>query len=151
MKIDLEQIGSSTSPYCFRVGFHSSDDRYLLQYPNPTDLEFATEDGIQASHFCTPIMGSFPIDDFVLNRNQRIMFDFDVNVNGMSPEAGAWRIDLPPARYWLTFVYQIDRETEWYDFLAKRSRFAAMTPIWRGAMRSNTIPVDVGSNIENAR
>lgn len=151
MKIDLEQVGSSSCPYCFRVAFHSSADRLLLQYPNPTDLEFTTEDGNLASHFCTQIMGSFPIDDFVLNRNQRIMFDLNVNVNGTSPEAGSWKIELPKGRYWLTFVYNIARDTEWYDFLAKRSRFAAITPIWRGTMRSNTIPVDVFSNSEDAK
>ena len=143
MKIDLEQIGTSKSPFCFRVGFHSSVDRYLLQYPNPTDLEFASEDGNQPARFGTQIMGSFPIDDFVLNRYQRIMFDLNVNVDGTYGEAGVWRIDLPAGRYRLTFVYHIDRDTEWFDFLAKRSRFAAITPIWRGTVRSNTIAVDV--------
>ena len=55
-------------------------------------------------------MGQFPVDDFVLNRNQRIMFDINVNVNRTCPDAGAWEIELPPGQYLITFVYDVHRE-----------------------------------------
>jgi hypothetical protein len=41
--------------------------------------------------------------------------------------------------YDVHFGYRVDRETDWYDLLAKRSRFASLTPIWRGSVESNTI------------
>ena len=76
----------------------------------PNDFEFANADGTPATHFFTQFMGQFPVDDFVLNRNQRIMFDINVNVNRTCPDAGAWEIELPPGQYLITFVYDVHRE-----------------------------------------
>ena len=73
------------------------------------------------------------------------MFDLLANVNGATPEGIAWTISLPIGRYHVTYNYHVDRVTDWYDFLAKRSRFAGITPIWRGTETSNTIEVDIVS------
>lgn len=151
MKIDLEQVDAKIAPYRFRVGFHSSEGRCLLQYPNPTDFEFVNIDGPPNPIFGIRILGSFPIDDFVLNPNQRITFDVDINVNGIRDGESVWRVDLEPGNYCLTFVYEMAEETEWYDFLAKRSRFAALTPIWRGTVRSNKIELVVCTNSGQAK
>lgn len=61
-------------------------------------------------------------------------------------------IDLPTGKYNVHFVYRVDRDAEWYDFLAKRSRFAALIPIWRGEVQSNTIRFAVmDAETENAK
>ncbi len=75
MQIDLENVRSADAPYCFRLGFHSAVERSLLQYPNPTGLKFSRLHDQAHFCFCTPLFGQFPLDDFVLNPAQRIMFD----------------------------------------------------------------------------
>jgi hypothetical protein len=86
-------------------------------------------------------MVSGPLDDFVLNPNARIAFDLVANINETNPTQ-RWSIELPQGTYHVHYAYHVDRDTEWYDFLAKRSRFTAITPIWRGTVRSNTIRFD---------
>lgn len=143
MQIDLENVSSADTPFCFRLGFHSAAERNLLQYPNPTGLKFSSLSNQVPSYCCTPFFGQFPLDDFVLNPSQRIMFDLIPKVNPDSQIAIAWSIKLEKGSYLVHYEYHVDRETDWYDFLAKRSRFAGITPIWRGTINSNTIEISV--------
>jgi hypothetical protein len=138
LEISLNQIDDSPTPNTFRVAFHSATERCLLPYPSVTGLTFTNAFGNQAAEWKTQNRVSEPLDDFVLNPGARIAFDLYANINGDNKEH-RWVIDLPKGTYDLQFVYVVDRETDWYDFLAKRSRFAAMTPIWRGSLQSNTI------------
>ena len=151
MKIELEQIGTSNNPFCFRLAFHSSVDRCLLQYPNPYGLQFLDKMNERAAQWCTPLFGQFPLDDFVLNPRQRIMFDLLVKVNDEAGDNQGWKIQLDPGKYMVTYQYHVDRETDWYDFLAKRSRFAGITPIWRGTENSNSIEIEVASPNKHAK
>jgi len=142
LEISLEHIADSPTPETFRVAFHSATERCLLPYPNVTGLTFTNASGIKAAEWRTRVFISEPLDDFVLNPGARIAFDLYANINGGCNEH-RWMIDLPAGKYDVHFVYCVDRDTEWYDFLAKRSRFAALTPIWRGSIQSNTIPFTV--------
>ena len=98
--------------------------------------------GNSAAEWRTRSFVSAPLDDFVLDPDARIAFDVYAKINA-DREKHQWVIDLPAATYGVYFEYCVDRETDWYDFLAKRSRFATVTPIWRGSVRSNTIRFSV--------
>ena len=138
MEISLEHIADSSTPNTFRVAFHSATERCLVQYPSVTGLTFVDASGNKTGQWLTRVLVSEPLDDFVLNPRDRISFDLYANINADSQDH-RWFIDLPAGMYDVHFVYRVDRETEWYDFLAKRSRFASLTPIWRGSVESNTI------------
>jgi hypothetical protein len=138
LEVSLEHIADSPTPNTFRVAFHSAAERCLLPYPCVTGLTFADASGNKIGEWGTRVFVSEPLDDFVLNPHDRISFDLYANINADSHDH-RWVIDLPAGTYNVHFVYHVDRETDWYDFLAKRSRFAALTPIWRGSVRSNTI------------
>ncbi|TWU43625.1 hypothetical protein Poly51_62800 [Rubripirellula tenax] len=142
MEISLEHIAVSRTPETFRVAFHSATERCLLPYPKVTGLTFTNASGNKTAAWRTRVFAAEPLDDFVLNPGARIAFDLYANVNGRCDEH-RWMIDLPAGTYNVHFAYSVDRDTEWYDFLAKRSRFAALTPIWRGSIESNTIPFTV--------
>ena len=45
----------------------------------------------------------------------------------------------PSANAALDFRYHVDDKRDWYDFLAKRSRFASLTPPWNGTIESDAI------------
>lgn len=124
MRIDLEQICCPDAPYCFRLGIHSDAERSLLRYPHPTGLRFSSL--LDPDHFldCTPFFGQFPQDDFVLSPSQQIMFDLIPHVNPESRHSIPWSIELESGAYLVHYEYHVDRETDWYDFLAKRSRFS---------------------------
>jgi hypothetical protein len=138
MEIELKHIIDSPIPYTFRIAFHSTDKRCLLPYPCVTGLTFADASGNNVAEWGTRYLVSKPLDDFVLNPRARIAFDLYANINADSEE-DRWVIDLPTGTYDVYYSYHVDREADWYDFLAKRSRFAGTTPIWRGSVRSNTI------------
>ncbi len=138
MEISLEHIDDSPTSNMFRVAFHSAAERCLLPYPNVTGLTFTNALGNKTAEWRTRFLVSEPLDDFVLNPRSRISFDLYAGINADS-EDHRWVIDLPAGTYDVHFAYRVDRDTDWYDFLAKRSRFAAMTPIWRGSIQSNTI------------
>lgn len=142
MKIFLEHISDSPTPHTFRVTFHSATQRCLLPYPSVIGLTFADDHGKQAANWVTSILTIEPLDDFVLNPGTRIAFDLIAGINA-AREKHRWRIDLASGTYDVHFTYEVDRDRDWYDFLAKRSRFAAITPIWRGSIRSNAIPFRV--------
>jgi hypothetical protein len=104
-----------------------------------------------AAEWRTRVFVSQPLDDFVLDPGARIAFDLHANINGGYNEH-QWMIDLPAGEYDIHFLYRVDRDTEWHDFLAKRSRFAALTPIWHGTVQSNTIQFTViDAQTENAK
>ena len=92
---------------------------------------------------------SAPRDYFVLTPESRIAFDLYASINPSPKTESLWNIDLPNGDYWVKYVYHVDRDTDWYDFLAKRSRFAGITPIWRGTLESNTIPITITNSDAN--
>lgn len=138
MEISLEHIEDSPIPHTFRVSFHSTAQRWLLMYPSEIGLRFACASGCLAAQWMTTILIVAPMDDFVLNPGGRISFDLVAGINADS-KSYRWVIDIPPGIYSVQFLYEVDRDREWYDFLAKRSRFVDLTPIWRGSLESNTI------------
>lgn len=138
LEVSLEHIADSPIPNTFRVAFHSAAERCLLPYPRVTGLIFADAFGNKSGEWGTRYLGSEPLDDFVLNPHDRISFDLYANINA-NRQDHRWVIDLPAGTYDVHFAYCVDRETDWHDFLGKRSRFAALTPIWRGSVRSNSI------------
>ncbi len=140
MQISLELIQSSPTAATFRVAFHSATQRCLLPYPQVTGLKFVDASQDTTIPWRTHVMASGPIDDFVLEPGAKIAFELTAKIN-MSRQASPWTIDLPPGDYRVHFAYHVERDAVWYDFLQKRSRFAAITPIWRGAVQSNTIPL----------
>ena len=142
MQIFLEHIGDSATLETFWVAFHTATERCLLPYPKVTGLTFTIASGNKAAEWRTRVIGSEPLDDFVLNPGARIAFDLHASINGGCNDH-RWMIDLPAGTFDVHFMYRVDRDTEWYDFLAKRSRFAALTPIWRGEVQSNTIQFTV--------
>ena len=142
MEIELAHIADSPTLNTFRVAFHDSDQRYLLPYPCVTGLMFTNSSGSTLAEWKTGCLVSEPLDDFVLNPGARIAFDLYANIN---PDADdhRWGINLPVGKYNVHYSYCVERDTDWYDFLARRSRFAALTPIWRGSVQSDTIPFSV--------
>lgn len=138
MEISLDYTADSPNPHTFRVAFHSVAGRCLLPYPSVTGLTFADDSGKKVAEWRTRVLASVPCDDFVLRPGDRISFDLHADINADS-EDHRWVIDLPAGTYNVHFAYRVDGETDWYDFLAKRSRFAAMTPVWRGSVQSNAV------------
>ncbi|MBW3599316.1 MAG: hypothetical protein KY475_18865, partial [Planctomycetes bacterium] len=126
MEISLEYIADSTAQDTFRVAFHSAAERCLLPYPSVTGLTFTDASGNKAAEWRTRVFVSQPLDDFVLNPGDRISFDLHANINADS-QGNRWFIDLPAGTYDVHFAYRVERDTDWYDFLAKRSRFASLT------------------------
>jgi hypothetical protein len=139
MEIELEHIDDSAIPNTFRVAFHSADKRCLLPYPCVTGLKFTDSSGSNAAQWETRYLVSEPLNDFVLIRGARFAFDLYAHINADCSIQLLWVFDLPSGRYLVHYLYRVDRDTDWYDFLAKRSRFAAITPLWRGSIQSNTI------------
>lgn len=138
MQISLEHIDDAPTPSTFRVAFHSAADRWLLPYPCVTGLTFTDTVGNPAPEWVTRELRTEPLDDFVLTPGARIAFDLHANINGIR-RVDRWSIELMSGEYLVHFGYRVDRDTEWYDYLAKRSRFAAMTRVWRGEVRSNVV------------
>ena len=138
MKIDLERVGDSLDPITFRVAFHSAAERCLLPYPCVTGLKFRNPSGGAAAPWLTRHLVAAPLDDFVLIPRGRIAFDLHVNIDMKSIQY-PWILELTSGEYDVQYHYEVDRETDWYDFLAKRSRFVATTPIWRGEIQSNVV------------
>lgn len=151
LRISLEHIGNSETLETFRVAFYAATERCLLPYPNVTGLTFTNAAGHEASKWRTRVIPSEPLDDFVLSPGARIAFDLHADIHGGCSEH-RWALDLSAGKYHVRFVYHVDRDNEWHDFLAKRSRFAAFTPIWRGKVVSNTIEFTVNDGpTENAK
>jgi len=137
--IALEHVSANSTYHTFRVAFHSATSRMLLPYPQVTGIRILDESGIKVGEWRTRVIGSVPVDDFVLAPKARIAFDLMAFVNCEPTPVRRWSIELPIGKHFAKFVYQISRECDWYDYLAKRSRFAHMTPPWNGTVESNTI------------
>ncbi|PQO40930.1 hypothetical protein [Blastopirellula marina] len=143
MQISLELIRNVPQTPSFRVAFHGTKERFLLPYPCVHGLTFVNSCTRQTFSWLTSILAIAPLDDFVLRPYDRISFDLPSNIN-VAPETSLWWIELPPGEYDVHFLYHVERDTNWYDFLRKRSRFADVTPIWRGRLQSNVVRYVVG-------
>ncbi len=152
MQIELELIDALSRPAIFRVAFLGATDRFLLQYPQCRGLRFYTANGDIAAEWGTRVLISTPLDDFVLTPKSRIAFDLLANINPVPTTESLWNIILPNGEYSVKYVYHVDRDTDWYDFLAKRSRFAGITPIWRGTRESNAVTITIAnSTVDTAK
>ena len=152
MQIELELIDALSRPAIFRVAFLGATDRILLQYPQCRGLRFYAANGNIAAEWGTRVLISAPLDDFVLTPKSRISFDLLANINPVPTAENLWSIILPNGEYSVKYVYHVDRDTDWYDFLGKRSRFAGVTPIWRGTRESNAVTITIAnSSVENAK
>ncbi len=143
MEVNLEIIDAVSRPAIFRVAYSGAENRYLLQYPQIYDLQFLDESENIAAEWGTRFLTSGPLDDFVLAPGSRIAFDLYASINPEPSKRALWSIDLPSGNYSVRFVYHFEGERDWYDFLDKRSRFAAVTPIWRGTLISNTVSLRI--------
>lgn len=145
MEILLERVIDTPLPNTFRVSFQNSTERFLLPYPEVTGLIFCDSEGKQVAEWRTRSLCIAPQDDFVLKPGVRIAFDIHANINADS-ECMSWVIEIPPGKYSVHYRFQVARDTDWYDFLQKRSRFVDITPIWQGEMRSNSIDFEVSKS-----
>jgi hypothetical protein len=143
VQIDLELIDTISRPAVFRVAYYGVDARHLLQYPRVCGLRFFDLSGNLAAEWGTRFLVSAPLDDFVLAPKSRIAFDLYASINPEPSAEALWNILLPNGDYSVKFEYHVDRDTDWYDFLAKRSRFAGITPIWRGTQISNSVSITI--------
>ncbi len=150
MEITLEYIPDSPVQYTFRVAFHSSQQRHLMPYPCATGLVFINSQDEQFNGWDTRSLAITPLDDFVLYQDARISFDLYATINGIGLGNG-FIIDLPPDRYTVEYRYHVERDTEWYDFLKKRSRFVDITPLWQGTVVSNAVSFDFNGTADNAK
>ena len=149
MQIELELIDESSRPAIFRVAFFGANDRLLLQYPHCRGLRFYNANGDFAAEWGTSVLLSVPLDDFVITPNSRIAFDLLATINPQSTTESLWNIFLPNGEYSVKYEHHVDRDTDWYDFLAKRSRFAGKTPIWRGTRESNAVTFTISQGTVN--
>lgn len=135
----LEHIDAVDGRHTFRVAFSDSDSRILLPYPQVTGIRFLDPDDSILAELKTRYLSTSPLDDFVLTPDARIAFDLRIVVNDKLESGGDWKVDLPVGRIRARFHYHVDDKRDWYDFLAKRSRFSELTPPWKGTLESNTI------------
>ena len=138
-EIELSYVDGTAHEHVFRVAFLRCTGRVLLPYPSVTGLEFADENHTRVAEFQTRYLVSEPRDEFVLESGARIAFDITAYVNVEPTEDRRWVIPIPEGEYDVTYVYTADADAPWYDYLAKQSRFAALTPPWGGTVRSNSI------------
>lgn len=138
-RITLENIGPGLDCHIFRVAFESSDDRYLLNYPEVPGLQFTLARGRVLHEFTTRFLTSAPQDEFVLNPSDRIAFDLRAYINLGSSSEKRWTIDLAPGEYEVNYTYSIDSKRRRYDYLNKGSRFADITKPWSGSVLSNVV------------
>lgn len=143
MKIDLEVVDPDARPAVFRVAYSGAESRHLLQYPRVCGLRFFDANDNLAAEWGCRFLLSAPLDDFVLAPRSRIAFDLYASINPEPSTETIWNIYLANGDYSVRFEYTVDRETDWYDFLAKRSRFAGITPIWRGSLMSNAVRISI--------
>ena len=136
--IELEHVNEGSDFHTFRVAFSGADSRILLPYPQVTGIRLMDSSDAIIDEWQTRYLVSAPLDDFVLVPGARIAFDLRGYVNCESDRA-RWTINMPIGACRARFRYHVDDKREWYDFLAKRSRFAAITPPWNGTIESNTI------------
>ena len=137
--IELEHVNEGSNFHTFRVAFAGAESRILLPYPQITGVRLLGDSDAQAAEWHTRFLVSKPLDDFVLMPRARIAFDLHGFVNCDPDRDRPWAIAMPVGLCRVRFRYHVDDKREWYDFLAKRSRFAGITPPWNGTIESNTI------------
>ncbi|QDV18198.1 hypothetical protein Pan153_28550 [Gimesia panareensis] len=139
LKLDLEYLGLRDEKPVFRLAFHSSSERLLLPYPEVTGLQFMDESGELLDQWRAGYLVIAPGDEFVLRERDRIAFDLTVPLDSQPTSEQIWTLKLPPGRLRVRYVYEVNADKERYDFLAKRSRFAAITKFWGGRVESPSI------------
>jgi len=137
--IELEHVNEGSDFHVFRVAFSGADSRILLPYPQITGIRLIDDSDAMVDEWRTRYLISQPLDDFVLAPGARIAFDLRGYANCDSDTSRRWTINMPVGGCRAQFRYHVDDKRDWYDFLAKRSRFAALTPPWNGTIESNTI------------
>ena len=137
--IELEHVHEGPDFHTFRIAFFGADSRILLPYPQITGIRLVDSDDATIDEWRSRFMVSEPLDDFVLAPGARIAFDLRGYVNCASDTDRRWAINMPVGDCIARFRYHVDDKRDWYDFLAKRSRFAAMTPPWNGTIGSDVI------------
>ncbi|TWT81671.1 hypothetical protein CA13_31240 [Planctomycetes bacterium CA13] len=137
--IELEHVTEGPDFHTFRVAFSNADSRILLPYPQVTGIRLVDSSDAIIDEWRSRYLVSEPLDDFVLSPGARIAFDLRGYVNGASDTDRRWTINMPVGDCRARFHYYVDDKRDWYDFLAKRSRFAAMTSPWNGTIESDAI------------
>ena len=125
--------------HTFCIAFSNCESRILLPYPSATGIRFFAATGNELDVWRTVRLVSQPVDDFVLTTNARISFDLVAYVNAPPDINPPSKATIPLGKITAQYKYHVDDERDWYDFLAKRSRFAAITPPFNGTVESNTI------------
>ena len=138
-KLKLEHVSANDRCHTFRIAFSNCESRILLPYPDVTGIRFFAPAGNELDVWRTSRVVSQPLDDFVLMPNARISFDLIAYVNAPPDTNPRWTATIPSGNINAQFKYHVDDERDWYDFLAKRSRFAATTPPWNGTVESDII------------
>ena len=141
-KLTFEHVSANDQRHTFRIAFSNCESRILLPYPNVTGIRFFDPTGNELTVWRTGRLVSEPLDDFVLTPNARISFDLIAYVNAPPDINPRWKATLPLGKLIAQYKYHVDDERGWYDFLAKRSRFAAITPPWNGTAKSNRIELE---------
>ena len=142
-ELSLEVVDRDRPHPVFRLSFSSSSERLLLPYPEVTGLQFLDSAGEKVAEWGSRYISIRPLDEFVLRPRDRIAFDLEVLDYLPSDREHDWTIQLPPGRVNVQYVYEVDADKKRYDFLAKRSRFAAITKFWGGRVESPMIGFDM--------
>lgn len=137
--IELEHVNRGVDFHVFRVTFSGADSRILLPYPQVTGIRLVDDSDALIADWRSRYLTSEPLDDFVLAPGGVIAFELRGYVNCESSAERRWTIGMPVGACRARFRFHVDDKREWYDFLAKRSRFAALTQPWNGTIDSDTI------------
>lgn len=141
-ELSLEAVDAGQRPPVFRLAFSSSSERLLLPYPEVTGLQFLDAAGEKVAEWRTAYLSITPLDEFVLRPGDRIAFDLETPDKLPPAREHDWTIQLPPGRMSVRYVYEVEADKKRYDFLAKGSRFAAITKFWGGRVESPMIEFD---------
>ncbi len=144
-QITLEHVDGNDRCHVFRLAFDSSTHRLLLRYPEVTGLRFTDSARAQIAEWKTRFLITCPLDEFVLNPDARIAFDLKAHINVQPDRNHRWTIQLPAGQINAHYVFTVNPDMERYDFLAKRSRFAAITKPWGGTLESNVVQFTVAA------
>ena len=140
-QIILEHVGGDDHCRIFRLAFESGTERLLLPYPEVTGLRFTALTGHKVGEWGTRIMAQEPLDEFVLTPGARIAFDLEACINLEPDREHRWTIRLPVGTLHAYYLFEVQLGRQRYDFLNKGSRFAGITKIWAGTVKSNVVEI----------